>query len=68
MRQLIHPKLRWLLQLIVALIFFPIHHILRTWPPSVFYLFSKLITKLCGRRFGSNEGVMEAINEFFQTK
>jgi hypothetical protein len=26
----------------------------------------KLKTKLCGRRFGSNEGVMEAVNDFFQ--
>jgi hypothetical protein len=30
MRQLAHPKFRWLLQLIVALEFFPIPHILRT--------------------------------------
>jgi hypothetical protein len=31
-----------------------------------FYLFLKLKTKLRGRRFGSNEGVMEAVNEFFE--
>jgi hypothetical protein len=30
-----------------------------------FYLFPKLKTKLRGRRFGSNKGVMEAVNEFF---
>jgi hypothetical protein len=35
-------------------------------PPSDFYLFPKLKTKLRGRRFGSNEGVMEAVNEFFE--
>jgi histone-lysine N-methyltransferase SETMAR len=33
--------------------------------PSDFYLFPKLKTKRRGRRFGSNEGVMEAVNEFF---
>jgi hypothetical protein len=33
--------------------------------PSDFYLFLKLKTKLRGRRFGSNEGVTEAVNEFF---
>jgi hypothetical protein len=31
-----------------------------------FYLFPKLKTKPRGRRFGSNEGVMEAFNEFFE--
>jgi histone-lysine N-methyltransferase SETMAR len=34
--------------------------------PSDFYLFSKLKTKLHCRRFGSNEGVMEAVNKFFE--
>jgi hypothetical protein len=29
---------------------------------SDFYLFPKLKTKLRGRRLGSNEGVMEAVN------
>jgi hypothetical protein len=66
MRQRTHPKLRWLLQLTADLKFFPIPHIHRTWPPD-FYLFLKLKTKLHGKRFGSNEGVMEeAINEFFE--
>jgi hypothetical protein len=32
--------------------------------PFDFYLFPKLKTKLRGRRFGSNECVMEAVNEF----
>jgi histone-lysine N-methyltransferase SETMAR len=36
--------------------------------PSDFYLFPKLKTKLLGRRFGSNEGVMEAVNELFEGK
>jgi hypothetical protein len=30
--------------------------------PTDFYLFPKLKTKLRGRCFGSNEGVMEAVN------
>jgi hypothetical protein len=64
MCQLTHPKLRWLLQLTAALIFFPILHILRICP-SVFFL-SELITKLRVRRFGSNVGVMEAVDEFFE--
>jgi hypothetical protein len=34
--------------------------------PSDFYLLSKLKTNLCGRRFYSNEGVMEGVNEFFE--
>jgi histone-lysine N-methyltransferase SETMAR len=34
--------------------------------PSDFYLLPKLKTKLRGRRFGSTEGVMEAVNEFFE--
>jgi hypothetical protein len=34
--------------------------------PSDFYLFPKLKTKLRGRRFGSCESVMEAVNEFFK--
>jgi hypothetical protein len=34
--------------------------------PSDFYLFPKLKTKLHCRRFGSYEGVMEAVNEFFE--
>jgi hypothetical protein len=29
-------------------------------------MFPKLKTKLRGRRFGSNESVMEAVNEFFE--
>jgi hypothetical protein len=36
--------------------------------PSDFYLFPKLKTKLHGRRFGSNEGVIEAVNEFFDVE
>jgi transposase len=35
-------------------------------PSDDFYLFPKLETKLRCRRFGSNEGVMEAANEFFE--
>jgi histone-lysine N-methyltransferase SETMAR len=35
---------------------------------SDFHLFPKLKTKLRGRRFGSNEGVMEAFNEFFEVQ
>jgi histone-lysine N-methyltransferase SETMAR len=31
-----------------------------------FYLFPKLKTKLRGGRFGSNECVIEAVNEFFE--
>lgn len=34
--------------------------------PSDFYLFPKLKTKLRGRRFGSNEDVMEAVNQFLE--
>jgi histone-lysine N-methyltransferase SETMAR len=33
---------------------------------SDFYLFPKLKTKLRGRRLGSNKGVIEAVNEFFE--
>jgi histone-lysine N-methyltransferase SETMAR len=33
---------------------------------SDFYLFPKLKTNLRGRRFGSNEGVKEVVNEVFQ--
>jgi histone-lysine N-methyltransferase SETMAR len=33
---------------------------------SDFYLFPKLINKLRGRRFGSNECVMEEVNECFE--
>jgi hypothetical protein len=36
--------------------------------PSDFYLFPKLKTKLHGRRFGSNEGVMKVVNEFFEVQ
>jgi hypothetical protein len=32
--------------------------------PSDFYLLPKLKTKIRGRRFGSNEGVIEAVNDF----
>jgi hypothetical protein len=49
--------LRWLLQLTAALKFFLV--------PD-FYLFPKLKTKRCGRRYGSNEGVIQAVNEFFE--
>jgi histone-lysine N-methyltransferase SETMAR len=31
-----------------------------------FYLFPKIKTKLHGRRFRSNEGVIEVVNEFFE--
>jgi hypothetical protein len=34
-------------------------------PTSDFYLFPELKTKLRGRRFGSKEGVIEAVNDFF---
>jgi histone-lysine N-methyltransferase SETMAR len=34
--------------------------------PSDFYLFPTLKTKLRGRRFGSNKGVMKAVNELFE--
>jgi hypothetical protein len=36
--------------------------------PSDFDRFSKLKTKLRGRRFGSNEVVMEAVNELLRIK
>jgi histone-lysine N-methyltransferase SETMAR len=36
--------------------------------PSDFCLFPYLKTKLRGRSFGSNEGVMEAVNEFFENQ
>jgi histone-lysine N-methyltransferase SETMAR len=65
MRQLTHPKLRGLLQLTKALILSHLPYS-SDLAPSDFYLYSKLKTKLCGRRFGSNEGVMEAVNEFFE--
>ena len=32
--------------------------------PSDFYLFPNLKTNLRGRNFGSNEGVIDAVNEF----
>jgi hypothetical protein len=64
MRQLTHPKVRWQLQLTAALKFFPFPHIHLA--HSDFYLFPKLKTKFCGRRFGSNEGVIEAVNELFE--
>jgi hypothetical protein len=34
--------------------------------PTDFYLFPQLKTKLRGKRFGSNEGAMEAVNVFFE--
>jgi hypothetical protein len=34
--------------------------------PSDFHLFPILKTKLCGRCFGSNEGVMEVVNAFYE--
>jgi hypothetical protein len=34
--------------------------------PSDFQLFLILKTKLCARCFGSNEGVMEVVNEFYE--
>ena len=33
--------------------------------PSDFYLFPKLTSRLCGTQFGSNEGVIETVNEYF---
>ena len=33
--------------------------------PSDFYLFPKLKSHLHGTQFGSNEGVIEAVNEYF---
>jgi hypothetical protein len=36
--------------------------------PSDFYLFPKLKTEPRGRRFGNNEGFMDAVNEFFEVK
>jgi hypothetical protein len=65
MRQLTHPKLRWLLQLTAALNFSPSPYS-PDFAPSDFYLFPKLKTKRRVRRFGSNEGVMEAVNELFE--
>jgi hypothetical protein len=45
----------------------PQPHILRLCPPtSDFYLFPKPKTKLRDRRFGSNEGIKEAVDEFFE--
>jgi hypothetical protein len=35
-------------------------------PDLAHYLFPKLKTKLRGRSFGSNDGVMEAVNKFFE--
>ena len=32
--------------------------------PSDFYLFPKLKSHLCGTQYGSNEGVIEAVNEY----
>ena len=32
--------------------------------PSDFYLFLKLKSHLCGTQYGSNEGVIEAVNEY----
>ena len=32
--------------------------------PSDFYLFNKLKTSPCGRNFGSNEGLIDAVNEY----
>jgi hypothetical protein len=66
MRQLTHPKLRWLLQLIAALKFFPYPPYYPDLVPSDFCLLPKLRTKLRGRRFGINKGVMEAVNGFFE--
>jgi hypothetical protein len=66
MRQLTYPKLQWLLQLTAALKLFPIPIYFPNFAPSDFLQFPKLKAKLHGRRFGSNEGVMEAANEFFQ--
>jgi histone-lysine N-methyltransferase SETMAR len=37
-------------------------------PPSDLYLFQKLKIKLRSRRFGSNEGVTEAANEFLENQ
>jgi histone-lysine N-methyltransferase SETMAR len=65
MRQLTYSKLRWLLQLTAALNSYPSPPYYPDLAPSDFYLFPKLKTKLRGRRFGSNEGVMEIVNEFF---
>ena len=39
-----------------------------THPPDLapldFYLFQNLKTNLCGRNFGSNEGVIDALDEY----
>ena len=34
--------------------------------PSDFYLFAKLKSNLCGTQFGSNEGVIAAVNEYLE--
>jgi histone-lysine N-methyltransferase SETMAR len=36
--------------------------------PFDFYLFPNLKTKLRGRRFGRNEGVIEAVNELSEVQ
>ena len=36
--------------------------------PSDFYLFAKLNSHLCGTQYGSNECVIEAVNEYLGTK
>ena len=40
----------------------PHPYILPIWPPSDFYLLSKLKSNLCGTQFRSNEGIIEAVN------
>ena len=34
--------------------------------PSDFYLFPKLKSHLCGRQYGSNEGVIEEVHEYLR--
>jgi histone-lysine N-methyltransferase SETMAR len=67
MRQLTHPKLCRLLQLTACgNEILPHPRYSPDLVPSDFYLFPKLKIKLRGRRFGSNEGIIEAVNEFIE--
>ena len=58
-------KLPRLLQLNVDLKAFLTPYILLIWP-SDFYLFPKLKSHLRGTQYGSNEGIIEAVNEYLR--
>jgi hypothetical protein len=65
MRQLTHQMFRWLLQLNAAL-YSSQSPIFSGLGPLWLLPVSRTETKLRGRRFGSNEGVLEAVNESFE--